>query len=491
MSGGDESPLIPHVIGGREVLAVAGQSCIAVTDPSTGAVIGHIPDGTSADVDAAVVAAAGAQPAWGARPLNERVQVIYRMKAILEREAGRLAEVIRRDNGKTLDEAAGEILRGVECCEYAASLPQISAGGVLEVGKGIECRLMRVPLGVVAAVTPFNFPVMVPLWMAPTAIAMGNALVLKPSEQAPLAAVELARLWTEAGLSDGIFNVVQGGRAVVEALCDHPGISALGFVGSTNAARAVYGRGTAAGKRVKALGGAKNHLVVVPDADPDMTVANVVASATGCAGQRCMAASVLLAVGDVEPILDRIKARFAAMRAGHDIGPLISAESRDRIAGFIDRAAGQGATVAVDGRKAIAEGVDPAGFWMGPTVFDHAAPSHDVSCHELFGPTLTIIRCATLDDALAIENADPHGNAAAIYTADGAVAKYFAERASAGMVGINIGVPVPREPFPFGGWNESSFGEGDLTGEGSYTFWSKTKKITTKWTHDPRGNWMS
>jgi malonate-semialdehyde dehydrogenase (acetylating)/methylmalonate-semialdehyde dehydrogenase len=359
----------------------------------------------------------------------------------------------------------------------------------LEVGRGVECKLQRVPLGVVAAITPFNFPLMVPLWMAPTAIACGNALILKPSEQTPLSAIELGRLFAEAGLPPGVFNVVHGGREVVEAICDEPAIQAIGFVGSTRVAKAVYTRGCANGKRVKALGGAKNHLVVVPDAEVEMTVANVVASATGCAGQRCMAASVLIAVGEVDHILDRIKATFKGMLAGRDIGPVISAQARDRIIGYIARASGT--EVAVDGRQQVAADAPAGGYYVGPTVFDRSKPDSEVCCDEIFGPTLTIVRVNTIDEALAIENANPYGNAAAIYTSSGEVATYFSERASAGMIGVNVGVPVPREPFPFGGWNDSSYGEGDLTGHNSHNFWTKTRKITTKWNHNPRGNWMS
>lgn len=480
---------VPHMIGGHEV--TGGERTIPVHSPVDGRVLGEVPLGGAAEVDAAVGAARAAQPAWAAKTLKDRVQVIFRLKALLEENAKRLGQIITDENGKIASEAEGELLRGVECCEYATSLPQLAAGNVLEVSRGVECKLLRMPLGIVAAITPFNFPMMVPLWMAPTAIALGNALILKPSEQTPLSAVELARLFHEAGLPPGIFNVVHGARDVVEGICDHPDISAIGFVGSTRVAKAVYERGSQNGKRVKALGGAKNHLVVVPDADVEMTVANVVASATGCAGQRCMAASVLLAVGDVDPILDRIKAEFAKMQAGREIGALISKEAKERITGYIARAAERGAEVSVDGRNAVAESAPKDGYYVGPTVFDHAPVDHEVSCDEIFGPTLTIVRCKTLEDALAIENANPYGNAAAIYTSSGEVAQFFTERASAGMIGVNVGVPVPREPFPFGGWNDSSFGEGDLTGHNSYTFWTRTKKVTTKWNYNPKGNWMS
>jgi malonate-semialdehyde dehydrogenase (acetylating)/methylmalonate-semialdehyde dehydrogenase len=482
--------LIPNMIGAN---AVASQSTrrLAVTNPATGELLGEVPLSTRADLDAAVTRAAAAQREWAHVALKDRVQVMFRLKTLLEERADALVDVIVRENGKTAGEARGELLRAVECVEFATSLPQLSAGPVMEVSRGVECKMLRYPLGVVAAITPFNFPLMVPLWMVPTAVASGNALVLKPSEQTPLSAVELARLLADAGLPDGLFSVVNGDREIVEAICDHPAIAAIGFVGSTRVAKAVYTRGCANGKRVKALGGAKNHLVVVPDADPEMTAANVVASATGCAGQRCMAASVLIAVGEVDHIVDLIKAKFRAMQAGRDIGAVISPEARARITGYIERCTADGVELAVDGRKAIAPDAPAGGNYVGPTVFDHARPEHAVACEEIFGPTLTIIRCRTLDEALAIENANPYGNAAAIYTSSGEVANYFAERASAGMIGVNIGVPVPREPFPFGGWNDSSFGEGDLTGHGSFAFWTKTKKITTKWSDRNRSNWMS
>lgn len=481
----------PVRVGNHPLDAPATADWIDVTSPGTGEVIAQVPSSGAPEIDTAVRAAAEAQAAWARVNIKDRVQVMYRLKAIVESRVDELAALITRENGKTIEESKGEILRGVECIEFAASLPQIAAGPALEVGSGIECKMMRSPLGVVAAVTPFNFPLMVPLWMAPVALACGNAMVLKPSEQTPLSAVKLGELLAEAGLPAGLFQVVHGGRPVVEAICDHPGIMAIGFVGSTKVAHAVYQRGSANGKRVKALGGAKNHLVVLPDADAKMTIENVVASATGCAGQRCMAASVLLAVGDVDSILDGIRARFASMVAGRDIGAVISASARDRIVSYISKCEAEGVELAVDGRKQIDASVPSGGYYVGPTLFDRARPEHAVSCDEIFGPTLTVIRCGTLDEALAIENANAYGNAASIYTQSGLAAEEFARRANAGMVGVNIGVPVPREPFPFGGWNDSSFGEGDLTGHGSFDFWTRTKKITTKWAASKRSNWMS
>jgi malonate-semialdehyde dehydrogenase (acetylating)/methylmalonate-semialdehyde dehydrogenase len=481
---------IGNYIGGK-VVAVKGVDHLPVLNPATGEAIASVPMSRGDAVDAAVKAAIEPQREWAHVGLKDRVQVMYRLKTIIEERLDELAELVTSENGKTVGESKGELLRGVECIEFAASLPQIAAGQVMEVSRGVECKMLRYPLGVVASITPFNFPLMVPLWTAPVALALGNALVLKPSEQTPLSGMKLAELFEEAGLPKGVMSVVNGGRDVVEAICDHPGISAISFVGSTRVAKAVYERASAHGKRVKALGGAKNHLVVMPDADPDMTAANVVASATGCAGQRCMAASVLLAVKGTEEIVDKIKQRFASMKAGRDIGALISGDARKRISGYIERCTSRGAELAIDGREMIDASVSPDGNFLGPTLFDHAKPDHEVSCEEIFGPTLTVVRVGTLDEAIAIENANPYGNAAAIYTSSGEVASYFTERVSAGMIGINIGVPVPREPFPFGGWNDSSFGEGDLTGHGSFDFWTKSKKITTKWTDRNRSNWMS
>ena len=482
--------LLSNVIGGEERGSASG-STMPVIEPATGEVIADVPLSNSGDLDAAVQAAQTAQAAWGRLPLKDRVQVFFRMKTLVEEEKDHLAEVLTRENGKTLAESAGEIARAVECLEFAASLPQTAVGDILEVSRGVECKTTRHPLGVVAGITPFNFPFMVPLWMIPMAIALGNAFILKPSPLTPLSAMEIARLLKQAGLPDGVFSIVHGDKTIVEAICDHTGISALGFVGSTHVAKLVFERGVQAGKRVRALGGAKNHLVVVPDADPEMTATNVVASVTGCAGQRCMAASVLLAVGDTGHIIDRIREKMAAMKGGRELGAIISEQAYDRITGYIERAETNGATLTLDGREAVAEDAPKGGRFLGPSIIDHATPDHEASCEEIFGPTLTIIRCETLDEALTIENANPYGNAAAIYTSSGATAEYFADRADAGMIGINIGVPVPREPFAFGGWNDSSFGDGDITGPGAIDFWTKTKKITTKWSDQHRSNWMS
>lgn len=481
---------VPNVVGGK-LTECSSKRRMPVTSPTTGEVIGDLPLSTAADLDAAVKAASDAQKAWGLKPVKERVQVLFRLKALFESEVDRLAELVTLENGKTLDESRASVARGIECIEFATSLPQLIPGQVLEVSRGVECKLSRYPIGVVAGITPFNFPMMVPLWMAPLAIATGNAFVLKPSEQTPLSSVELAKLWERAGLPPGIFSVVHGDREVVEAICDHPDIKAIAFVGSSKVAQLVYARGSANGKRVRAMGGAKNHLVVVPDADPEMTATNVVASALGCAGQRCMAASVMIAVGEVDHIIDKIKEKMSGLQAGQDFGAVISEQARDRISGYVERVPDDGAKVALDGRKAVCDSAPEGGYYIGPAILDHAKPGNECACDEIFGPTLTIIRCDSLDEAIAIENASPYGNAAAIYTSSGYVAQHFADHASAGMIGINIGVPVPREPFPFGGWNQSAFGDGDITGVGAIDFWTRSKKITTKWSDEHRGNWMS
>ena len=479
---------VANFVGG-ETVASPSERTLPVTNPTTGEVIAEVPMSTAAELDTAVVSAVEAQQGWGSTPVKDRAQVLFRMKALMEAQVDRLAETIIEENGKTREEALGSILRAIECLEFASSLPQLVSGGTLEVSPGVECRTTLFPLGVVAGITPFNFPLMVPLWMIPTALTCGNAFVLKPSEQTPLSALELARLLDEAGLPPGVFSVVNGDREVGEAICDHPDIKAIGFVGSTTVAQAVYRRGTSNLKRVRAMGGAKNHVVVVPDADPEMTAANVVASVTGCAGQRCMAAAVLLAVGEVDHIIDLIRDKMAAIVAGGNMGPMISEEGRQRVAGYIDRAGED--NLLLDARGNVAESAPDGGYFIGPSIIDGVDASHEAACDEIFGPVLTILRCDTLEEALAIENKNPYGNAAAIYTSSGKVAQTFADRAGAGMIGVNIGVPVPREPFAFGGWYDSRFGEGDISGFGAIDFWSQSKKITSKWSAEHRANWMS
>jgi malonate-semialdehyde dehydrogenase (acetylating) / methylmalonate-semialdehyde dehydrogenase len=481
-------PAVRNYVGGAFVSA--DLPTLEVYDPAAGAVISQVPLSSRREIDDAVEGARAAFPGWSGTPIKERVQVFYRYKALLERHIDELAELVTEENGKIPSEARAEVLKSAELTEFACSLPQITPGEVLEVSRGVECRIERFPLGVVAAITPFNFPNMVPNWSIPNAIALGNCLVLKPSEQVPLSAGRIAELLREAGLPEGVLQVVHGGKEAVEAICDHPSIEAISFVGSTRIAKVVYRRGTAALKRVLALGGAKNHLIVMPDANVDMTASNVVASMSGCAGQRCMAASVMVAVDKTDHIIRCMVEHARRMVPGKDIGPVISAEAKRRIEGYIAEAEAAGAEVLVDGRNTTVPGRE-GGYYLGPTIIDRVTPDMRIAQEEVFGPVLVIIRSRDVDEALAVEQASPYGNAASVFTESGGVARYVMERASAGMVGVNVGVPVPREPFGFGGWNESKFGVGDITGRGSIEFWTRSKKMTTKWNREAGVNWMS
>jgi len=466
-----------------------GRPTEPVINPRHGKSMGSVPHSGAAEVDAAVAAAAAALPGWRATPMKERVQVLYRVKALIERDLDELSWLVSHENGKTFAEGKGEVLKGIECLEMGISIPNMAAGPQLDVSRGIRCETSYEALGVCAGITPFNFPFMVPLWMLPQALVAGNTFVLKPSEKVPYGAVKLAALFAEAGLPAGVLNIVHGSKDCVEALVDHPEIKAIGFVGSTTIARLVYGRGCALGKRMLCLGGAKNHLIVAPDADLELTSTTVAASAFGCAGQRCMAAAAMVAVGDTQAIVDATAAAARTYALGEHIGSVITRESVDRITRYVDGAEKLGAKVLVDGRKALVEGAD--GFWFGPTVLDHVTPEMPAGCEEVFGPVLSIIRAKTLDEAIAIENASPYGNAASVFTQSGGVARYVMERVNAGMCGVNVGVPVPREPFAFGGWNDSKFGHGDITGWDGFRFWTRPRKITTRWAQHKDMTWMS
>jgi malonate-semialdehyde dehydrogenase (acetylating)/methylmalonate-semialdehyde dehydrogenase len=482
-------PPLTNLIGGRAVPSSAKAS-LDVYDPALGEVISQVPLSTSSDVDAAVRAAQAALPAWAATPIKERAQIFFRYRQLLEKHCAELSALVTEENGKVESEATAEVLKSIELTEFACSMPQITAGEVLEVSKGVECRIEKYPVGVVASITPFNFPNMVPNWTIPIALMLGNTMILKPSELVPLSANRLAELLREAGLPEGVFNVVHGGKEAVEAICDHPGIAAVSFVGSTAVAKIVYKRATSNLKRALCLGGAKNHLIVLPDANVELASSNIVASMAGCAGQRCMAASVMVAVSDTDPVIKRMVDYARAIVPGKDIGPVISEAAKKRIIGYIDEAERQGAKVLVDGRKASVPGRE-GGYYLGPTLIDHVTPDMKIAQEEIFGPVLVIVRTNNVDEALRIENSSPYGNAASVFTESGGMARYVTEKASAGMVGINVGVPVPREPFSFGGWNESKFGVGDLTGRGSIEFWTQSKKTTTKWNKEAGVNWMS
>ncbi|RTQ52584.1 CoA-acylating methylmalonate-semialdehyde dehydrogenase [Hymenobacter gummosus] len=482
-------PAVRNYVAGQFV-EDAGARSLDVYSPLTGAVISTVPLSGAAALDQAVQAAKAAFPAWSSTPIKERVQIFYRYKTLLERDMKALADLVREENGKTLDEARAEVEKAVELTEFACSMPQLVQGEFLEVSKGVEARVERKPLGVVASIAPFNFPNMVPHWTIPNALVLGNCMILKPSEVVPLSAGRIAELLKEAGLPDGVLNIVHGDREIVEAICDHPGIEAVSFVGSTKIAKVVYIRATSNLKRCVALGGAKNHLMVLPDAHPDMTASNVAASMSGCAGQRCMAGSTMVGVGQVDHIVQKLVDEAKKIVPGQNLGSVISKEAKARIEQHITEAEQAGAKVLLDGRNAHVEGHED-GYYVGPTVVDYVTPDMRIAQEEVFGPVLAILRTNTLDEALAIENANPYGNAAAVFTQSGSMARYVMDHANAGMIGVNIGVPVPREPFSFGGWNESKFGACDITGKSSIEFWTQLKKTTTKWNPESRVNWMS
>ncbi|HNF29274.1 MAG TPA: CoA-acylating methylmalonate-semialdehyde dehydrogenase [Chitinophagaceae bacterium] len=482
-------PAIQNFINGKFVSASTTKT-MDVISPLNGSHLSTVPMSAYNDLDNAVRAAKAAFPAWSKTPIKERVQVFFRYKTLLEKHLKELAELCTEENGKTYAESVAEIEKCVELTEFATSLPQLIQGEILEVSKGVECRTEHAPLGVVASIVPFNFPSMVPNWTIPNAIALGNCMIIKPSEKVPLSCGRLAEILKEAGLPDGVFNVVHGDVEIVEAICDHPGIEAVSFVGSTKVAKIVYQRATQNLKRCLALGGAKNHLLVLPDAIPDMTAQNVAASMSGCAGQRCMAASAMVAVGSVQHIIDKICEEAKKIIPGKNLGAVINKESQLRIEKYITEAEQQGAKILVDGRNTKVEGQE-YGTYVGPTVIDYVTPEMSVAKEEIFGPVISIMRTKTVDEALAIENANPYGNAASVFTQNGGMARYIIDKASAGMIGVNVGVPVPREPFSFGGWNESKFGVGDITGKSSIEFWTKLKKSTTKWNAEAGINWMS
>ena len=478
-----------NFINGKFIDATSTKS-MEVISPIDGKLLSKVPMSNSKDLDNAVSAAKAAFPSWSKTPIKERVQVFFRYKSLLEKNLKELSDLCSEENGKTYGESAAEIEKCIELTEFATSLPQLVIGEILEVSRGVECRTEHVALGVVASIVPFNFPSMVPNWTIPNAIALGNCMILKPSEKVPLSCAKIAMLLKEAGLPDGVFNIVNGDVEIVEAICDHPDIQAVSFVGSTKVAKIVYQRSTSNYKRCLALGGAKNHLMVLPDAIPTMTAQNVAASMSGCAGQRCMAASAMIGVGNIDHIVSAICEEAKKIIPGENLGAVINKESQERIEKYITEAEKQGAKILVDGRNAKVAGKEN-GTYVGPTVIDYVTPEMSVAKEEIFGPVISIMRTNTVDEALLIENNNPYGNAASVFTQNGGMARYIIEKASAGMIGVNVGVPVPREPFSFGGWNESKFGVGDITGKSSIEFWTKLKKSTTKWNPEAGVNWMS
>lgn len=481
-------PSLQNFINGE--LLTDGNNAMEVFSPLDGSVISQVPLSNYDAVDNAVKAAQDAFPGWSSTPIKERVQIFFRYKQLLEKHSNELSELVHEENGKTLSEAKAEIDKSIELTEFACSMPQLIPGEVLEVSKGVECRVENFPLGVVASITPFNFPNMVPNWTIPNALVLGNTMILKPSEQVPLSANRIADLLNEAGLPKGVFNIVHGAKEVVEAICDHPEIQAVSFVGSTKVAKIVYKRATTNLKRALALGGAKNHLIVLPDANTQMTASNVAASMSGCAGQRCMAASTMVAVGPVDHIINELVEEAKKIIPGKNLGAVISKQAKERIENYITEAENEGAKILLDGRGIKVEG-NENGFYVGPTVLDYVRPEMRIAKEEVFGPVLSIIRTDDLNNALKIQQSSSYGNAASVFTQNGGLARYVADNASAGMIGVNIGVPVPREPFSFGGWNESKFGSCDITGKSSIEFWTKLKKTTVKWNPESKTNWMS
>jgi malonate-semialdehyde dehydrogenase (acetylating)/methylmalonate-semialdehyde dehydrogenase len=477
---------IPHFIGGQAVAGSSGRSG-DVYNPATGARTGRVAFADKSEVDRAVAAATAAFPAWAAAPPLKRARILNRFRELLERDQARLAAVITAEHGKVASDAAGEMQRGTEVVEFATGIPQLLKGEFTEeVGTGVDSHSIRQPLGVVAGITPFNFPAMVPLWMFPVAIACGNTFILKPSEKDPSMSIELAKLLKEAGLPDGVFNVVNGDKEAVDALLEHPGIEAISFVGSTPIAEYIYSHGTATGKRVQALGGAKNHMVVMPDADLDQATDALVGAAYGSAGERCMAISVAVAVGEplANELVSRLKGRLATLKVapgdqpGAEMGPLVTDAHLKRVRGYIDLGVEEGAELVADGRTAP---LASNGFFLGPTLFDRVAPSMRIYKEEIFGPVLSVVRVPNFDAALQLVNDHEYGNGTAIFTRDGDVARVFSSKVKAGMVGVNVPIPVPMAFHSFGGWKRSLFGDHYVHGPEGVRFYTRLKTITSRW----------
>jgi len=480
------------LIGGQWV-AAQSTATEPVYNPATGAILAHVPLGVRADVDAAVAAAKVAFSTWAATPVVERARVLFRYDALLEAHFEELAQLVTRENGKTIDDARGEVRRGIEVVEFACGAPSLLMGeSARDIARGIDSESLRFPLGVVAGITPFNFPMMVHHWLVPVAIVCGNTFVLKPSERTPLTANRCAELFMQAGLPAGVLNVVHGAHEAVNGLLEHPDVRAVSFVGSQPVAQHVYTTAAAHGKRVQALAGAKNHLIVMPDADLDRTIPAIMSSSFGAAGERCLAGSVVVAVGAVgDELVRRLDATAGAWRVGDgldsatDMGPVIRASHRDRIASYIAEGQAAGATLVRDGREVagggLADDAATGGFFLRPTIFDHVQPEMTIAREEIFGPVLSVIRVETLDEALEIANRSRFGNAASVFTESGGAARIFRERIEAGMLGVNIGVAAPMAFLPFAGWKQSFYGDLHATGRDGVAFFTDQKVITSRW----------
>jgi len=484
---------IHHVIDGAPVDEPSARYG-DVYDPALGSVQARVALADTAMVDRAVRAAAAAFPGWRDTPLGKRQEVLFAFRELLRASAQRFAQIISSEHGKIVTDAAGEVARALEVVDYACALTQMTKGEFSEgVSRGVDTYSIRQPLGVCAGITPFNFPIMVPAWMFAIAIACGNAFVLKPSERDPSAANLIAELWTQAGLPKGVFNVVHGDKVAVDALLAHPGIAAVSFVGSTPIAKYVYATAAASGKRVQALGGAKNHLVVMPDADMDAAADALVSAAYGSAGQRCMAISASVTVGNAhEALMPKIRERIAKLKigrgadAGNDMGPVVSSVARDRIVDYIAQGERAGAMLLEDGRARTVSGCE-GGFWVGPTLFDGVTPQMTIYADEIFGPVLVNVRAERLEDALRLVNENPYGNGTAIFTRDGGAARRFQREVQVGMVGVNVPIPVPVGYYSFGGWKASLFGDLHIYGEDGFRFYTRGKVVTSRWDESNAG----
>jgi malonate-semialdehyde dehydrogenase (acetylating)/methylmalonate-semialdehyde dehydrogenase len=478
---------INHWINGQTV-ATSAERTGAVYDPATGQQAAQVAYATGDDVDTAVRAAQAAFPAWRDTSVVRRARVMFAFRDLLEKHRDELARIIASEHGKVVPDAAGEVQRGLEVVEVASGIPHLLKGDFSEnVSTEVDCYSIRQPLGVAAGITPFNFPIMVPAWMHPIAIACGNAFVLKPSERDPSVSTRVAELYKEAGLPDGIFNVVHGDKVAVDAILDHPGISAVSFVGSTPIARYIYERGTSHGKRVQALGGAKNHAVIMPDADMDSAADALVSAAYGSTGQRCMAISTAVAVGKAgDALVSKVLDRADRLRTGpgldpsSDMGPLVTGAARDKVSGLIETGVNEGAKLALDGRGVRVEGHED-GFFVGPTLFDEVQTHMEIYKQEIFGPVLIVLRVADIEEAIGMVTANPYGNGTAIFTSNGAAARKFQNEIQVGMVGVNVPIPVPLAFYSFGGWKDSLFGDLHVHGPEGVAFYTRGKVVTTRW----------
>jgi malonate-semialdehyde dehydrogenase (acetylating) / methylmalonate-semialdehyde dehydrogenase len=487
-------PHVSHWIGGKPWSGTAERTG-AIYNPATGAVSGAVDFASAAVVGEAVAAAREAFDSWRRVSLSRRATILFAFRELVRANTAELAGLITDEHGKVLSDAEGEVARGLEVVEFACGIPHLLKGGYSEnVSTNVDSYSLRQPVGVVAGITPFNFPAMVPMWMFPVAIACGNTFILKPSEKDPSASLLLASLWAEAGLPDGVFTVVQGDKEAVDALLVHPDVAAVSFVGSTPIARYIYSTGTAHGKRVQALGGAKNHMMVLPDADLDLAADAAVNAGFGSAGERCMAVSALVAVDPIgDPLIAKIKERIAGLRVGpgtdpnSQMGPLVTGPHRDRVAGYLDSGVREGATLAVDGRVHPVIGGSSEGFWLGPSVLDHVTPSMSCYTDEIFGPVLSVLRAPSYEVAAAMIADNPYGNGVAIFTNDGGAARRFVSEVEVGMVGVNVPIPVPMAYYSFGGWKASLFGDTHVHGAEGVHFYTRGKVVTSRWLDPSHG----